>query len=45
MSKFMELYAKSPARPRVVVEALARLSILGEAGILEIVTAGAPSKR
>ncbi len=36
----MELDAKSPATLGAVVEAVARLSTLGEAKILEIVTAG-----
>lgn len=40
MSKFMELNAKSPATLGAVVEAVARLSTLGEAKILEIVTTG-----
>jgi hypothetical protein len=40
MSKFMELDAKSPATLGAVVEAVTRLSTLGEAKILEIVTAG-----
>jgi hypothetical protein len=40
MSKFMQLDANAPATLGAVVEALTRLSTLGEAKILEIVTAG-----
>ena len=40
MSKFMQLDAKSPATLGAVVEAVTRLSTLGEAKILDIVTAG-----
>jgi hypothetical protein len=40
MSKFMRLHANAPATLGAVVEAVTRLSALGEANILEIVTAG-----
>jgi hypothetical protein len=40
MSKFMRLHANAPATLGAVVEAVTRLSTLGEAKILEIVTAG-----
>jgi hypothetical protein len=40
MSKFMRVDAKAPASLGAVVEAVTRLSTLGEAKILEIVSAG-----
>jgi hypothetical protein len=40
MSKFKQLHANAPATLGAVVEAVTRLSTLGEAKILEIVTAG-----
>jgi len=40
MSEFMELDAKAPATLGAVVEAITRLSILGEAEILELVSSG-----
>jgi len=40
MSKFMMLDAKAPATLGAVVEAVTRLSTLGEAKILELVSAG-----
>jgi hypothetical protein len=40
MSEFMRLDAKAPATLGAVVEAIARLSTLGEAKILELVSAG-----
>ncbi len=40
MSKFMQLDAKAPATLGAVVEAVTRLSTLGEAKILELVSAG-----
>ncbi|MEA3160415.1 MAG: hypothetical protein QOD95_1963 [Gammaproteobacteria bacterium] len=40
MNKFMQLHANAPATLGAVVEAVTRLSTLGEAKILEIVTAG-----
>jgi len=40
MSEFMRLDAKAPATLGVVVEAVTRLSTLGEAKILELVSAG-----
>jgi hypothetical protein len=40
MSKFMQLDANAPASLGAVVEAVTRLSTLGEAKILEIVSAG-----
>jgi hypothetical protein len=39
-SKFIELDAKAPATLVAVVEAITRLSALGEAEILELVSAG-----
>jgi hypothetical protein len=40
MSEFMRLGAKAPATLGAVVEAVTRLSTLGEAKILELVSAG-----
>jgi hypothetical protein len=40
MSKFMQLDAEAPASLGAVVEAVTRLSTLGEAKILEMVSAG-----
>ena len=40
MSEFIELNAKAPATLGAVVEALTRLSTLGEAQILELVSTG-----
>jgi hypothetical protein len=40
MSEFMRLDAKAPATLGAVVEAVTRLSTLGEAKILELVSAG-----
>jgi hypothetical protein len=40
MSEFMQLDAKAPATLGAVVEAVTRLSTLGEAKILELVSAG-----
>jgi hypothetical protein len=40
MSEFMRLDAKAPATLGAVVEAVSRLSTLGEAKILELVSAG-----
>jgi hypothetical protein len=40
MSEFIELDAKSPATLGAVVEAITRLSTLGEAKIMELVSAG-----
>jgi hypothetical protein len=40
MSEFIELDAKAPATLGAVVEAITRLSTLGEAEILELVSAG-----
>src|ERR1035438_6947093 len=40
MSEFMQLDAKAPATLGAVVEAVTRLSTLGEAKILELVAAG-----
>ena len=40
MSEFMQLDAKAPATLGAVVEAVTRLSTLGEAKILELVCAG-----
>jgi hypothetical protein len=40
MSEFIELDAKAPATLGAVVEAITRLSTLGETAILELVSAG-----
>jgi hypothetical protein len=40
MSEFRELDAKSPATLGAVVEAITRLSTLGEAKVMELVSAG-----
>jgi hypothetical protein len=40
MSEFIELDAKAPATLGAVVEAISRLSTLGEAQIMELVSAG-----
>ncbi|HKT88445.1 MAG TPA: hypothetical protein VJQ59_08415 [Candidatus Sulfotelmatobacter sp.] len=40
MSEFMQLQADSPATVQAVVEAVARLSTIGEAAILEMVSEG-----
>jgi hypothetical protein len=40
MSEFIELDAKAPATLGAVVEAITRLSTLGEAKIMELVSAG-----
>jgi hypothetical protein len=40
MSEFIELDAKAPATLGAVVEAITRLSTLGEAQIMKLVTAG-----